>query len=154
MRDNTFAYFCNQAGRIIPAPDTRMSPVQCGLDPANWKRCEAVGAREIEKVSLIISRQLWEEKRNREVGKKLREMQFLRQMEIKAKLQRLKNFSPKDVHVNEQLERDWKRKQNGLITLIESEFIPERRNTALDVEIHEQSTSPSAGIFQKRAGVA
>ena len=53
--DAVVVYFAHQSGRLVLAPDTRMKPEQCGMDPRHWRRCEAVGAREIEKISLILS---------------------------------------------------------------------------------------------------
>lgn len=149
--DKTVVYYCNAAGRIILAPDSRMRPEQCGLDPANWKRCEATGAREIEKVSLVLSRQIWEEKRQREVTKKIREIGFLQQREASARLRAAQRHSPEDVKVNLQLERDWKRKQDQVLDLIAMEFDPTKRSSALDIELHEQADT--TGTIQKRQGI-
>lgn len=148
--DKVFAYFCNAAGKIIPAPDTRMTPKQCGLGP-EWRRCEAVGAKEIEKVSLIISRQLWEEKKQLKVQQKLREMEFLKEREVSAKLRGAKNFSPHDVEVNRDRERIWNRKQDQLLALIYEEFDPTKRHTALAMELGDASIARGP---KKHEGIA
>lgn len=151
--DNVFAYFAHMSGRLIAAPDTRMRPEQCGLDPSQWRRCEAVGAKEIEKVSLILSKQAWEDKKARHVSQVLREMEFLKQRAVSARLRRAVNFTAKDVQVNEQLERRWQQKQDVALALIASEFKPENRNTALEVEIHEQPVNPHS-LGHKHQGVS
>jgi hypothetical protein len=140
--DNVFVYFAHQSGRLMPAPDTRMKPEQCGLDPAQWRRCEAVGVREIEKVSLILSRQAWEEKKARHVTQKLREMAFLQQREVSARLRRAVGFSAKDQQANENLERRWKQKQDQLLALVAMEFTPGKRHTALEVELQDAPINP------------
>jgi hypothetical protein len=151
--DSVFAYFAHANGRLMPAPDTRMKPEQCGLDPKQWRRCEAVGAKEIERVSLILSRQLWEEKKNRQVGQKIREMAFLQQRQASAKLRRAMAFSPKDAEVNKKLERRWQEKQDQLVSLIAMEFDPAKRHTALDVELSDAPINPHH-LGQKPQGVS
>src|SRR5271170_2698269 len=99
--DSVFVYFAHQSGRLMPAPDTRMTPEHCGMDPSQWRRCEAVGVKEIEKVSLILSRQAWEAKKDRKVGQVLREMDFLKQRATTARLRRASGFSVNDVKMNE-----------------------------------------------------
>lgn len=150
--DRIFAYFASVDGRIVPAPDTRMTLQQCGFDPRKWRRCEAVGAKEIEKVSLIISRQNWEQRKLRNVQQKIREMDFLRQRESSARIRGAKNFTAKDVEANRNLERMWRDRQSQLERLIVSEFKPESRNSALDMEVKELPVVPHH-LGQKRQGV-
>ena len=151
--DSVFVYFAHANGRLVPAPDTRMKPEQCGLDPTQWRRCEAVGAKEIEKVSLILSKQAWEEKKSRKVSQILREMDFLKQRAASARLRRATNFSPKDVQVNEQLEKKWNQKQDLMLSIVASEFKPENRHTALEMELQDAPINPHR-LGQKRQGVA
>ena len=151
--DSVFVYFAHANGRLVPAPDTRMKPEQCGLDPTQWRRCEAVGAKEIEKVSLILSKQAWEEKKSRHVTQKIREMAFLQQREVSARLRRAIGFSPNDPKQNENLERRWKQKQDQLLALVATEFDPTRRHTALEVELHSAPINPHS-LGKKRQGVA
>jgi hypothetical protein len=151
--DSVFVYFAHQSGRLVPAPDTRMRPEQCGLDPKQWRRCEAKGSKDIERVSIILSRQAWEEKKALHVGQKLREMAFLQQRAISARLRRAVNFSAKDAQVNEQLEKRWKDKQDQLVALVALEFDPTRRTTALEVELREAPINPHH-LGHKRQGVS
>ncbi len=152
ISDKTFVYFAHQSGRLIPAPDTRMSVIQCGLDPNVWRRCEAVGAKEIEKVSIILSRQAWETKKERKISQILREMNFLKQRAVSARLRRAVNFSPKDVQVNARLEKKWDAKQDQMLRLICEEFKPESRNTALEMEMRDAPINPHH-LGHKRTGV-
>ena len=151
--DAIFVYFSHQSGRLIPAPDTRMTPLQCGLDPKQWRRCEAKGPHEIEKVSLILSKQAWEEKKNRKVTQILREMDFLKQRAASARLRKATNFSAKDVQMNERLEKRWDQKQNAMLALIVSEFDPTKRDTALEMELRDAPINPHR-LGQKRTGVS
>lgn len=151
--DSVFVYYAHQSGRLVPAPDTRMRPEQCGLDPKQWRRCEAIGAKEIEKVSLILSKQAWETKKARHVSQILREMDFLKQRAVSARLRRAVNFTAKDVQMNERLERRWNEKQAKMLALVAEEFNPTNRNVALDIELREQPVTPHH-LGQKRQGVA
>lgn len=137
-KDSCFVYFAHSSGRLMPAPDTRMRPEQCGLNPNQWRRCEAVGIREIEKVSLILSKQMWEDKKARMVTAKLREMEFLQQRATTARIRAAQSFSAKDVEANRMLEQKWKKKHDQAIELIVSEFDPLRRNTALEMELKDE----------------
>ena len=151
--DSCFVYFAHASGRLVPAPDTRMKPEQCGFDPKQWRRCEAVGAKEIERVSIILSKQAWEEKKARHVKQVLREMDFLKQRAVSARLRRATNFTANDVRANETLERRWSQKQDKMLKLIASEFKPEYRNTALEIELREAPVNPHH-LGKKREGVS
>ena len=150
--DSCFVYFAHQGGRLMPAPDTRMRPEQCGLDPKAWRRCEAVGAKEIEKVSLILSRQVWQEKKDRKVSQILREMDFLKQRAASARLRKAVNFTAKDVQVNARLEQRWSEKQDLMLRIICEEFVPEKRQTALEMELKDAPVNPHH-LGQKKVGV-
>jgi hypothetical protein len=126
---------------------------QCGLDPKKWRRCEALGAREIERVSLILSKQAWEQKKARKVGQILREMDFLKQRAVSARLRRAVNFTAKDAQVNERLEQRWNQKQDAMLALIAEEFRPEARNTALEMELRDAPINPHH-LGQKKVGVS
>ena len=154
QKDSIFAYFVNAAGKIIPAPDTRVSARQVGLDPEKWRRCEAYGIREIEKVSIVISRQLWEEKKQRTVLQRIREKNFLDQLAIRARLRMAQGFSKNDISLNQQLLAKCRRHEDELMQLIVSEFDPTKRHTALAIELHEESTSPLRNVGAKRQGIA
>ena len=149
--DKTVAYYAHPSGRLILAPDTRMSPQQAGLD-ANWRRCEAVGVREIEKISLILSRQAFEEKKARTVMQHLREKEFIDQVKIRCKLRIAQAFSKNDASINQQIYRKIEAREDQLYRLIASEFDYSARNTALDVELHEQPNLPHH-LGKKPAGV-
>lgn len=152
VSDRTFIYFAHQSGRLVPAPDTRMRPEQCGLDPKVWRRCEANGAKEIERVSLILSKQAWEQKKDRKVTQILREMDFLKQRAASARLRKAVNFTAKDVQMNEKLEARWNQKQDQMLRLIFEEFKPENRHTALEVELQDAPINPHH-LGQKHQGV-
>ena len=152
VSDKVFCYFAHASGRLVPAPDTRMRPEQCGMDPRHWERCEAVGAKEIERVSLILSRQIFEDQKARKVGQILREMEFLKQRAVSARLRRATNFSPKDVQANERLEQRWKRKQDLMLAVVVSEFDATKRNAALEVELRDAPVNPHH-LGHKRQGV-
>ena len=151
--DSLFVYFARADGHLMPAPDTRMRVEQCGLDPKKWRRCEALGAREIERVSLILSKQAWEQKKARKVGQILREMDFLKQRAVSARLRRAVNFTAKDAQVNERLEQRWNQKQDAMLALIAEEFRPEARNTALEMELRDAPINPHH-LGQKKVGVS
>lgn len=150
--DKTFVYAVNAAGRIIPLPDTRMSVQQCGLNPREWRRCEAVGAREIEKISIIISRQLWEQKKVMSVTQKLREKAMLDQLKARCRIRAAQGFSENDVSLNRQIEQKCERHEAEMIALIVSEFDPTRRNTGLEMELSERPMLPHH-LGVKREGV-
>jgi hypothetical protein len=151
--DSVFVYFAHQSGKLMGAPDTRTKPEDCGLDPSQWRLCEAVGAKEIEKVSLILSKQLWEQKKARKVSQILREMDFLKQRAVSARLRRASGFSLNDAKMNERLEKRWNQKQDQMLSLIVQEFKPENRHTALDVELAPAPINPHH-LGQKRQGVS
>jgi hypothetical protein len=151
--DSKFAYFVNAAGRILEAPDTRMTVEQCGLNPAEWKRCVAEGAKEIERVSLIISRQYWEGKKERTAAQHLREKGYIEQAKARCRIRAAQNFSKNDVSLNRQIIDRYNRREDELIKFIVSEFNPSLRNTALDMELHDESTSPLRNVGAKRKGV-
>ena len=152
-KDSTVAYFVNAAGKIVPAPDSRVSPAQCGLGP-EWRRCEATGAREIEKVSLALSRQRWEEKKQRTVQQHLREKAFIDQVRARCRIRAAQSFSENDVSINRQIQKKIEAREEALYQLIVSEFDMTNRHTAFDMELSEQSTSPLANGAKKRQGIA
>lgn len=151
--DSVVVYFAHMDGRLILAPDTRMKPENCGLDPKQWRRCEAVGAKEIEKVSIILGKQAWEAKKARKVSQVLREMDFLKQRAVSAKLRKAQGFNANDVQMNAKLERKWDSKQDQMLALIAEEFRPESRNVALDMELSDAPINPHH-LGQKKVGVS
>lgn len=153
-RDDRFVYFVNQKGEIMPAPDSRVTAQQCGLDPAKWRRFEAQGAKEIEKISLMLSKQMFEKKKNMKVQQHLRERFTLEQLKFRCKLRAAQGFSLNDAELNKKILARAERAENALYDCIASEFDPNHRNTALAIEVKPQSTSKLAHINQKRMGIA
>ncbi|MGA8148204.1 MAG: hypothetical protein WB870_11605 [Gallionellaceae bacterium] len=155
-KDNVFVYWCSPKGEIEPAPDSRITEEQMrrmkGYE--HWRRCEAVGAREIEKVSLILSRQLFEKKKQMKVQQHLREKAELDQLVVRCRLRLAQQYSQKDVEVNERILKRAKKNEDDLMRLVCSEFDPVNRNTGLEIERSEQSTSPLAHVGEKVQGVA
>lgn len=158
-KDNVMTYFACSDGTLMLAPDTRVSPQQCGLDPKLWRKCEAVGAREMEAVSVILARQEFEKKRKMKVGKALRELEFLRQSRAGARLRASMNYSPNDVRANNLQEQRWKIREDHYLNIIASEidpsqgFDPAKRTTMLEVEMAPKSTSRLANVNQKPTGI-
>ena len=157
--DNKMAYFACADGTLMLAPDTRVSAVQCGLDPKRWRKCEAVGAREMEAVSVILARQEFEKKRRMKVEKALRELEFLRQSRAGARLRASMNYSPNDVRANLLQERRWAAREDYYLNIIASEvdpshgFDPASRTTMLEVEMAPKSLSALANVNQKPTGI-
>ena len=154
-RDTVFVYWVSPKGEIEAAADTRISESQLRRLPGyrHWRRCEAVGAREIEKVSSIISRQMWEKKKLMTVQQRIREIDFLKQLAGRARLRAAQSFSKNDVSINHQLIDKVRRHEDGLMDLICSEFDPTARRTALEIEVKPESTSKLALVGRKREGL-
>lgn len=139
-----------------PAPDSRITEGQLQRWPEyrHWRRCEAVGPKEIEKVSVIISRQLWEKKRQMKVEQHMREKFELDQLAVRAKLRIAQGYSKNDEELNRRILKRAEQNEASLMKLICAEFDPTMRTTALDMEVRSQSTSRMAMIGQKAQGVA
>lgn len=154
-KDNIFVYWCSPSGEIQPAADTRITEAQLQRWPQyrHWRRCEAVGAKEIEKVSLIMSRQLWENKKKEKVQQHLREKAELDQLAIRCKLRIAQGFSKNDEEMNKRILARTQRNEDALMRLIASEFSPSTRTTSLQMEAVSQSTSPVANLAQKQEGL-
>jgi hypothetical protein len=159
QKDNVLAYFACADGTLMLAPDTRVSPAQCGLDPRKWRRVEAHGAHEMEQVSVILARQEFEKKRRMKVERALRELEFLRQSRAGARLRASMNYSANDVRANQLQERRWAIREDYYLNIIASEidpsqgFDPASRTTMLACEAEEQSRGPLAHINQKPTGI-
>lgn len=155
-KDNTFVYWVSPKGEIESAPDSRITENQMRKIEGyqHWKRCEAVGAREIEKVSLIISRQLFEKKKQMKVQQHLREKFTLDQLRIRCKLRIAQGFSKNDEEMNKRILQRAERTEELLYSVIASEFDPAGRTSALAMELRSESTSPLANVGKKRTGVA
>lgn len=155
-KDNVLVYWVSPKGEIQPAADTRITEAQLQSWPEyrHWRRCEAVGAKEIEKISLIISRQHWERKKLEKVQQHLREAEGLKQLQIRARLRKAQGYSKNDVEMNARILQRAERTESNFLTMIATSFTPGARTTALQVEIGPRSTSPMAGIAQKREGIA
>ena len=158
-RDNVLVYYACSDGTLMLAPDTRVSPSQCGLDPKRWRRCEANGAKEMEAVSVILARQEFEKKRRMKVGRALRELEFLRQSRVGARLRASMNYSANDVRANLLQERRWAAREDYYLNIIASEvdpsqaFDPTRRTTMLEVEMAPRSLSPLSHVNCKPTGI-
>jgi hypothetical protein len=152
--DKTFVYYCNAAGDIIPAPDTRMSVAQSGMNPFVWRKCEAHGAKEIERVSLIMAEQAFNKKKQMTAGQHLREKASLDQLKVRAKLRIAQAFSEHDVRRNKQILAMAEARENKLLRVITSEFDPSKRTTALSIELEEESTSKLRQFGKKKVGIS
>jgi hypothetical protein len=151
--DAKFVYYVNAAGRIMPAPDTRISVKQSGLNPNEWRRCEAVGAKEIEAISLRLSRQLWEDKKLLTVKQKMREIDTVKMLGVRAQLRAAQSFSKNDVSINQQLLAKTKKAEDDLLNLIISEFDPSKRRSLLEMELRPANNSPFANFGKKHEGI-
>lgn len=154
--DRTFVYWVSPKGEIQPAADTRITEAQLQSWPEyrHWRRCEAVGAKEIEKISLIISRQHWERKKLEKVQQHLREAEELKQLQIRARLRRAQQYSKDDAELNDRIYKRAQKTESNFLTMIATSFSPDIRTTALQIEMTSKSTSPVASIGQKREGIA
>lgn len=153
-KDNVVVYLCSPKGEIELAPDGRLTQAQLDkIGYKGWRRCEAVGAREIEKISLIISRQMFEKKKLMKVQQHLREKADLDQLMVRCKLRRAQGYSKNDVELNERILKRAQRTEDNFMRMIASQFNPESRTTALQMELKPQSTSASASIAQKPEGI-
>lgn len=154
-KDNVFVYWVSPKGEIQPAADSRISQEQLNRwkEYRHWRRCEAVGAREIEKISLILSRQLWEKKKAEKVQQHLREKAELDQLAFRCKLRLAQGFSKNDEEMNKKILARAQRSEDALMNLIASEFDPSMRTTALQMEVKPKSTSPVANLGQKQEGL-
>ena len=152
--DNVVVYCVSPKGEIELAPDNRLTQTQLDkIGYKHWRRCEATGAREIERVSLILSRQLWEQKKKLKVQQHLREKAALDQLVARCRIRRAQGYSKKDVEVNERILRRAQKNEDDLMRLIASEFTPEIRTSALEMEVRPSSTSPLAHVGQKPQGL-
>ena len=105
-------------------------------------------------MSLIISRQLWEKKKQMKVQQHIREKFELDQLAVRAKLRIAQGFSKNDEEMNRRILQRAEANEANLMKLIVSEFDPTTRTTALDMEVRSQSTSRLAMVGQKATGVA
>jgi hypothetical protein len=154
-KDSIFVYWVSPKGEIQPAADSRITEAQLQRWPEyrNWRRMEAVGVREIEKISLIISRQAWEKKKIMTVQQHLREKSELDQLVVRSRLRRAQGFSKFDVEVNQRILDRAKKTEDSFMDMIASQFTPEKRTTALEMEVREASTSPLANVNRKQEGI-
>lgn len=154
--DRTFVYWVSPKGEIQPAADTRItqSQLQSWPEYRHWRRCEATGAKEIEKVSLIIARQHWEKKKLMKVQQHLREAEELKQLQIRCRLRRAQNFSKSDAELNAKVLKRAEHTESNFLKMVATSFSPDIRTTALQMEITPKSTSRVAGIAQKVEGIA
>lgn len=154
VKDNVVVYLCSPKGEIELAPDGRLTSAQLDkIGYRKWRRCEAIGAREIEKVSLILSRQLFEQKKQMKVQQHLREKFQLDQLKIRCQLRLAQGYSKNDQEMNKRILDRAKKSEDTLYRIIASEFDPARRTSGLEMEARTQSTSKVAHIGQKRAGI-
>lgn len=155
-KDNVFVYWVSPKGEMQPAADTRISEGQLQRWPEyrNWRRCEATGPKEIEKISIIISRQLWEKKKQMKIAQHIREKFELDQLMVRAKLRIAQGYSKNDAEMNQRVLQRAQHAEASLMKLICSDFDPTMRTTALEMEVRETSTSRLAMVGQKATGVA
>lgn len=154
-KDNIVVYVCAPDGKIELAPDGRLTQSQLDrIGYKGWKRCEATGAREIERLSLQLSKQLFEEKKKMKVQQHLRENAALQQLMVRCRLRKAQKFSPKDVEMNNKILERARRTETSFMDIICTQFDPSTRSSALHIEVKPQSTSPLAGVGQKTEGLA
>lgn len=155
-KDSVVVYWASPKGEIQLAADTRITEAQLRRMPEykHWRRCEAKGAREIEKISLILSRQLFEQKKQMKVEQHLREKFALDQLQIRCKLRLAQGFSKNDAELNKKILERARKSEDALYRVIVSEFDPAMRTTSLAIEARAQSTSPLAHVGNKRVGLA
>lgn len=155
ISDRIFVYWVSPKGEIQPAPDTRISEAQLRKMPEykHWRRCEAVGAREIEKVSLILSKQMFEQKKKMKVEQHLREKFAIDQLKVRCQLRLAQGYSKNDEEMNKRILARARKSEDALYRVIASEFDPAMRTTSLAIEAKPQSTSHVAHIGQKATGI-
>lgn len=155
VSDRTVVYWASPKGELMLAPDTRITEGQMSRFPEfkGWRRCEATGPKEIEKVALILARQEFERKKLMKVEQHLRENDWLKQLQVRCKLRRAQGYSQNDVKYNEKIMKRAEQSERRLLNAIASEFDPNHRTTALDMEIRPQSTSKLASIGRKATGI-
>ena len=105
-------------------------------------------------MSIIISRQLWEKKKQMKVQQHIREKFELDQLAVRAKLRIAQGFSKNDEEMNRRILQRAEQNEANLLKLIISEFDPTTRTTALDMEVRSASTSRLAMVGQKATGIA
>lgn len=155
VSDRKVIYFASPKGELMLAPDSRITQAQIERWPEfkGWKRCEATGSKEIEKVAVILARQEFERKKLMKIEQHIRESEWLKQLQVRCKLRRAQGYSKNDVAYNEKILKRAERSERVLYDAIAAEFDPNHRSTALQIEIKEQSTSKLASIGQKATGM-
>jgi hypothetical protein len=155
VKDNIVVYLCSPKGEIELSPDGRLTRSQLDkIGYKKWRRCEAIGAREIEKISLILSRQLFEQKKKMKVEKHLREKFALDQLKVRCKLRLAQGYSKADEETNAHILKRAQRSEELLYRAIAEEFCPAQRTSSLQMEAQSQSTSKLAHINQKATGLS
>ena len=155
-KDSCFVYWASPKGDIQPAVDSRITEAQLQRWPEyrHWRRCEAHGPKEIEKVSIIISRQMWEKKKMLKIEQHMREIEDMRQLGYRCKIRLAQNFSRNDSEMNERILKRVKSAEDNLFKLIASEFDSSSRTQMLEMEVKEASASKLAHVGNKIQGVA
>ena len=157
LKDNIFVYWASPKGELQAAPDSRITQAQIDRympEYKGWKRCEATGHKEIEKVVVILARQEFENKKRQKVQQHLRENDFIRQLQVRCRLRLAQGYSKKDVELNKKVMARARNSEKLLYDAIVSEFDPTRRTHALEAEVREQSTSPVAHFGKKHEGIS
>ena len=153
-KDNVVVYCVSPKGEIELAPDGRLTQKQLdAIGYKGWHRFEATGPKEIEALSLRLSRQLFEQKKKMKVQQHLREKFFIDQLKVRCKLRKAQGYSKNDAEMNDKILQRAERTENTLYAIIAEEFNPGSRNTALEIELRERSTSPLANVGRKREGI-
>lgn len=155
-KDSVFVYWASPKGELQPAADSRITEAQLQRWPEyrHWRRCEAVGPKEIEKVSIIISRQMWEKKKQMKIAQHMREIDEMKQLGYRCRIRMAQGYSKNDVEMNERNLKRVKRAEDNLYKLICSEFDPTMRTQILEMEVKEASASKLAHVGNKHQGVA
>lgn len=142
----TVRYFVSSAGRLIPAPDNRVTAEQCGF--RGWQTCDAQGAREIETLSIRFSRQRFEDQKALNAAQQLREKSFRERLKANARIRIAMNYSPADVELNQRMLARMVEQERLQELAILAQFDATSRTSGFEMETKEASPAT------KREGIA
>jgi hypothetical protein len=145
-KHETVRYFVSAAGRIVPAPDNRVTAEQCGF--SGWQTCDAQGAKEIETLSIRLSRQRFEDQKALSAEQQLREKTFRERLKANARIRIAMNYSANDVEYNQRMLRRMEDQERMQELAILAQFDPTSKTSGFELEIKEASPPT------KREGIA
>lgn len=142
----TVRYFVSPAGRLVPAPDNRVTAEQCGF--RGWRTCDAAGAKEIETLSIRLSRQRFEDQRSLNAQQHLREKSFRERLKANARIRIAMNYSEADVEFNRRMLMRMEEQERLQELAILAEFDATTRTSCFEME--QKEASPAS----KQEGIA